>query len=217
MHDATSLLATLQSHASLRADALAHVLPERVITYRRLWSRIERASARLQGPWQVHPWQRVAYIGHGHPDAIVLYCALLRIGACLLPLEGLPVPQAQQIAQQAGATLAIHDDAIVLSEMPAQPLSLLLDDWCHFYPVLMPEDPDFAGLVLPVMQNGVRVLQPGSLRQLSQLAVPARDGSVAQVGATIFTLDTLSRIIFPALLTARPLQFAAVGSVRRFG
>ncbi|MEY3264771.1 MAG: hypothetical protein RL717_2248, partial [Pseudomonadota bacterium] len=86
-----------------------------------------------------------------------------------------------------------------------------------FDPVLMPEDSDFPGLVLPVMQNGVRVLQPSSLRQLSQLAVPARDGSVAQVGATIFTLDTLSRIILPALLTARPLQFAAVGSVRRFG
>lgn len=217
MHNAASLLATLQSHASLRAEALAHVLPERVITYRRLWSRIERASARLQGPWQVQSGQWVAYIGHGHPNAIVLYCALLRIGACLLPLEGLPVPQAEQIAQQAGATLAVHDDAITLSEIPAQPLSLLLEDWCHFDPVLMPEDPDFAGLVLPVMQNSVRVLQPSSLRQLSQLAVPARDGSAAQVGAVIFTLDTLSRIILPALLTAWPLQFSAVGNVRRFG
>ena len=84
-----SLLSVLQGHANERGDLLAHVLPDRDITYRRLWSRTERASARLQGEWGVQAGDTVAYIGGGHPDAIVLYFSLLRIGASVLPLEAM--------------------------------------------------------------------------------------------------------------------------------
>jgi non-ribosomal peptide synthetase component E (peptide arylation enzyme) len=47
------LLALLRDHADKHGDQLAHVLPDRDITYRRLWSRIERGSARLFGEWSV--------------------------------------------------------------------------------------------------------------------------------------------------------------------
>ena len=81
MTDPAYLLAMLRSHAISHGDRRCHLLIDRVITYRRLWSRIERASARLQCEWGVAPGDTVAYVGTGHPDAIVLYAALLRIGA----------------------------------------------------------------------------------------------------------------------------------------
>ena len=72
MMDPSCLLAMLSAHAREHGDRLCHWLPERSITYRRLWSRIERASARLQGEWHVQSGQTVAYIGRSHPDIVVL-------------------------------------------------------------------------------------------------------------------------------------------------
>ena len=59
----TDMLALLQRQAQAHSDAVAYVLPNRVITYRRFWSRIERACARLQGEWGVRQGDVVAYVG----------------------------------------------------------------------------------------------------------------------------------------------------------
>jgi hypothetical protein len=57
---------------------------QRITTYRKLASRIERATARLQAEWGIERGSVVAYCGNGHQDAIVLYLALLQCGASLL-------------------------------------------------------------------------------------------------------------------------------------
>ena len=124
-------LALLQAHAHQHGDRLLHVLPDRDITYRRLWSRTERASARLQGEWGVQAGDVVAYVGNGHPDAIVLYFALLRIGASLLPLEAVAADVARAAFPQHCARLAVQDDTAAVDGMPSQRLEVLLDDWCH--------------------------------------------------------------------------------------
>ena len=210
MNAAPTLLALLQSHADLRGDALAHLLPDRVITYRRFWSRIERASARLQGEWGVRQQDVVAYAGNAHPDAIVLYLALLRIGAVLLPLETIAPVDWERLQQQAGAGLIVHNEAPILPAAHAQPLSLLLADWCHFDPVLVDEDPAAAGLLLPVSGK----LEPISLQQLSE-RMPAQVAFVSRVGDTLFDRMTLAGVILPALTNARSLQFSAVEKALR--
>ena len=72
MIETSRLLAMLSAHAHEHGDLLCHWLPERLITYRRFWSRIERASARLQGEWGVKQGQTIAYVGASHPDIVVV-------------------------------------------------------------------------------------------------------------------------------------------------
>ncbi len=217
------LLATLQSHAALHGEALAHLLPDRVITYRRFWSRIERAAARLQGEWGIQPEDTVAYVGHGHPDAIVLYCALMRLGALLLPLEEYAVAQAQRVMQQANVKLVVHDDHIKVEGMPAYALSLMLADWCHFDPVIVPEDEQRLSLLIPQKNDNVQTLVKTSLRQFLQM--PASDVRANQfatdktdkadeagvlVGRSVFDISMFAGVIVPALLAVQPIRFAVV-------
>src|SRR3569832_523659 len=82
-----NLFTQLRHHAQVRPEAVAIYSQERVTTYRKLWSRIERATARLQGEWRIHAGDRVADLGKGHPAAIVLYASLARSGALLVPLK----------------------------------------------------------------------------------------------------------------------------------
>lgn len=211
------LLATLQSHAASNGEAFAHLLPDRVITYRRFWSRIERAAARLQGEWGIQAGDMVAYVGNGHPDAIVLYCALLRLGALLLPLEGFAMAQALLVMRQANVKLVVHDDGLKIEDMPARTLSLMLADWCHFDPAVVPEDPQRAALVLPQKNGGELVLRKISLQQLSQMPATGvseirlqTDEVGVLVGRAVFDMPTLSGVILPALLAAQPMRFAVI-------
>ncbi len=215
----SSFLSVLQAHAHQRADLLAHVLPDRDITYRRLWSRTERASARLQGEWGVQAGDTVAYIGGGHPDAIVLYFALLRIGASLLPLEAMTAADTQTAFSQYGATLAVHDDAAseaAIHGLPSQRLEMLLDDWCHADPVLVPDDAQRKALWLPVSDGRYEAT---SLFELTAalpdaLPDPVRPGWVTD---RIFTADILGRLVLPSLRDARRLYFAATEPQQRTG
>lgn len=199
-------LSLLQSHADQRSDMLAHLLPHRDITYRRLWARIERASARLQGEWNVQQGDVVAYCGNGHPDAIVLYFALLRIGALLLPLEGLLENATLHWMQHAAARLVVHDDDYAVEQAFAQPLSMLLADWCHCEPQLVKEDPAQAALLLPKVDGSA--LQAFSLEQLTAAMTTAP--ALAFVDNVLFTPANLSTIVLPALRAAQPLSFASV-------
>lgn len=206
MNTNSSFLSLLQSHADQRGDVLAHLLPDRDITYRRFWSRIERASARLQGEWNVQQGDVVAYCGNAHPDAIVLYFALLRIGAQLLALEGMQGKQMQYWLQLAGARLVVHDDDTIVEQVFAQPLSMLLADWCHFDPMLVKEDPALPVLLLP--QSGGAALQAYSLQQL--MVQMASAPAALLVGQIIFEQQTLTQCILPALRDAKTLSFMSV-------
>ena len=197
-------LALLQAHAHQHGDRLLHVLPDRDITYRRLWSRTERASARLQGEWGVQAGDVVAYVGNGHPDAIVLYFALLRIGASLLPLEAVAADVARAAFTQHCARLAVHDDTAAVDGMPSQRLEMLLDDWCHAEPLLVPDDPMRKALWLPTDDGAY---EPISLYQLTA-ALP-QTPRAAWVHDRIFTADILGQLVLPSLRDACRLYFTA--------
>ena len=220
MTSSLPLLATLQSHAALHGEALAHLLPDRVITYRRFWSRIERAAARLQGEWGIQPDESVAYVGNGHPDAIVLYCALMRLGALLLPLEEYPVAQALRVMQQANVKLIVHDDDIKIEGMPAHPLSLMLADWCHFDPVIVLEDVQRLSLLIPQKNGNVQAPLKISLQQFlqmpasdlraNQFLADAADDAGVLVGRSVFEVTLFAGVIVPALLAAQPMRFTVI-------
>ncbi len=200
----TDMLALLQRQAQAHSDAVAYVLPNRVITYRRFWSRIERACARLQGEWGVRQGDVVAYVGSGHPDALILYFALLRLDASLLPLEALApeVVRAALISQP--VSLLLCDDGLAFESMKAQPLQLLLEDWCHFEPLCVEEVSSSAQLLLKSEQGELQSLTMDHL--LSAMAPQARS---LFVGDKIFSLDILTNVVFPALHAARELIFTA--------
>ncbi len=209
-YQTVSLLALLRRHASEHGDRLAHQLPHRTITYRRLWSRIERASARLQGEWGVQAGATLAYVGNAHPDAMVLYFALLRIGAVLLPLEGRSTQAAQALCSEQAVSLVVHDEGRTIPDVPARPLALLLEDWCHFDPVLVPDDP-----AQPLLWLAPEHAQP-KMVSLNNLCVdlPAEPHS-SFVGDRLFTTEMLTKVVFPCLYLARPMQFAAIETLQK--
>ncbi len=207
-----SMLVLLESHADAHGDRLAHVLPGRDITYRRLWSRIERGSARLQGEWGVKPGDLVAYAGNGHPDAIVLYFSLLRIGASLLPLEAMTEADMNAALDAMHAVLVIHDDELGVSHRPAQRLDDLLAVWSHHDPVLTSDHLTRRALWLP---DGQGQWQPGSLLGLCA-ALPAVPRSTF-IADRIFTADLLTNVVLPSLRDACLMQFAATDTLRKTG
>ncbi|MDO9217821.1 MAG: AMP-binding protein, partial [Lacisediminimonas sp.] len=113
----------LRSHALRLPDSIATASSRhRRTTYRQLWSRIERGSARLQGEWLVEPGDIVIYAGHAHPDALVLWLSLARLGAALLPLESAALLlHAGALASRHEVRLLLHDD-----DLPAP----LPDEFC---------------------------------------------------------------------------------------
>jgi len=198
--NAPSLLAALQQHATTQGEARCHLLSDRVITYRRFWARIERASARLQGEWGIAQGDTVAYVGHGHPDALVLYFALLRIGACLLPLEQPGLILADVIAQHR-PSLALYDGVRPDIALPASPLQGLLALWCTHDPHPVQDGGSSPSLLMLVDGQWLAF----SLDELC--AAMAEAPKTDRVGRAIFTRDILCEVILPSLHLARPLQF----------
>lgn len=79
-------------------------------TWRRFWNRVERATARLQGEWQVVARERVAYLGLNRPEGLILLFALARLGAILVPLDARLSPmQWRAIAAHARARILLAD------------------------------------------------------------------------------------------------------------
>jgi non-ribosomal peptide synthetase component E (peptide arylation enzyme) len=214
------LLALLRDHADKHGDQLAHVLPDRDITYRRLWSRIERGSARLFGEWGVREGDLVAYVGRGHPDAIVLYFALLRLGAMLLPLESLSTLQTQQVLAEQQPKLLIQDHGGSMTGMTmasmtgsttgstTYALEALLANWSHHDPVLI-DDPMSRSCLF--VRDDAHDWQLISLDQLcASLPATPRTSFIDQ---HIFTTDLLLNIVLPSLRDHRLMQFAATDKV----
>ncbi len=206
------MLALLQTQATRHADRLAHALPDRDITYRRLWSRIERGSARLQGEWGVRAGDTVAYVGSGHPDAIVLYFSLLRIGASLLPLEAMAPAAVTALCSDKKVSLAVHDDDVFLQGVPARRLEDLLAVWCHYDPLLSADDITRRALWLPLCDGS---WQATSLSELCA-ELPSVPRSTF-VNGRIFTADTLRQVVLPSLIAAAHLEFAAAGPALKTG
>ena len=101
----------------------------------------------------------------------------------------------------------MHDDAAseaAIHGLPSQRLEMLLDDWCHADPVLVPDDAQRKALWLPV-DGGTR--EATSLDELTA-ALPdePRHGWVTD---RIFSAEILGRLVLPSLRDARRLYFAA--------
>ena len=202
------LLALLRDHADQHGDQLAHALPDRDITYRRLWSRIERGSARLYGEWGVREGDLVAYVGRGHPDAIVLCFALLRLGAMLLPLESLSIPQIQQVLAERQPRLLIQDQHGSMIGPTTYPLESLLATWSHHDPVLIDDPMSRATLWL---RDTAQDWYPTSLDQLcATLPSIPRTTFIDQ---HIFSAELLRHTVLPSLRDHRLMQFAATDRV----
>jgi len=205
MIDPSRLLAMLSAHAHEHGDLLCHWLPERLITYRRFWSRIERASARLQGEWGVKQGQTIAYVGASHPDIFVLYAALLRIGAAFMPLEGITTQVAMSFAQQADISHVVLDDHATLIGRTTYYLPQLLADWCHFEPEVNEENPLAKSLLLPSASGAIDHLS------LSELCVKLSPRASSQwVTGSIFDIESLTSIILPSLRDLQTLHFSAI-------
>lgn len=85
-----NLLASLTFHAQRQPDTVAMSCLHRTTSYRKLRSRVERATARLQSEWGVAAGDVVAYCGPGHQDTVVLFLALLQCDASLLRIVDSP-------------------------------------------------------------------------------------------------------------------------------
>jgi len=206
-----SLLSILHDHALAHGDYIAHLLPDRVITYRRFWSRIERASARLQGEWGVVAGDTVIYWGSGHPDAIILYCALLRLGAKLMPCEDRDREYVQHMVEQTKSQLVVHDDALTFTSSPAHSLSSLLADWCHFDPVVIQDESATPALYLhDFIQNDNRAVSIGELIQALSPLQHVDEAEAVVIDGPIFHKEKLINLILPALIAGRRLQFSLI-------
>lgn len=205
MIESSQLLAMLSEHAHEHGDLLCHWLPERLITYRRFWSRIERASARLQGEWGVKQGQTMAYVGSSHPDIIVLYAALLRVGAAFMPLEGVSTQAAISFIQQADISHIVVDDHMTVVGRATHYLPQLLADWCHFQPEVNEENPLAKSLLLPSASGVIDHLS------LSELCVKLLPRASSQwVTGSIFNVESLTSIILPSLRDLQTLHFSAI-------
>ena len=207
-----SMLALLEKHATTHADHLAHVLPLRDMSYRRLWSRIERGSARLQGEWGVQAGDLVAYVGRGHPDAIVLYFALLRIGASLLPLEAMTFSDVNKSLAAMKPVLVIHDDDVLTGPWPSRRLDDLLAVWSHHEPAVVADDVTRRALWL---QDDQGQWQVTSLFELCA-ALPAAPRATF-IDDRIFSADLLANVVMPSLRDVCLMQFAATDRIRQTG
>ncbi len=206
-----SLLSILHDHALSHGDCIAHLLPDRVITYRRFWSRIERASARLQGEWGVVAGDTVIYWGSGHPDAIILYCALLRLGAKLMPCEDRDHEYVQHMMEQTKSQLVVHDDALTFTSSPAHSLSSLLADWCHFDPVVIQDESATPALYLhDLIQNDSSAVSIGELIQALSPLQQVDEEEAVVIDGPIFHKEKLINLILPALIAGRRLQFSLI-------
>lgn len=190
----------LRDHALTRTETIAVSSPRRSMTYRKLWSRIERATARLQQEWKIGRGDVVAYCGHSHPDALVLYFALARSSARLLPLSPtLPSSDFSFLAQELRLSLMLEDDNLSLAreapQLSVKPLSALIATRCPQEPSAVPEDPLHPALLQ--WQEGRGTLEAYSLEQLWE----TRTGNSPKAAKVNDLLDpaVLSNTVLPIL------------------
>ncbi len=100
----SSLSRIIERHAQFQPDRIALRFEGQAISYRTFWQRIEAASAGLARRAGVARGEHVAYLGYNHPEMLVLFLALARIGAVFVPLNfRLAVPELRAILAHSAA------------------------------------------------------------------------------------------------------------------
>lgn len=208
----------LRQHALAHPDAIAASTPYRVASYRKMWSRIERSTARLQCEWAIRPGDTIAYFGHGHLDALVMYFAAARCGARVLPLEHAHLQQraAHWLATSA-ATLVLHDDSIALGggqfTVPCKPLSSLIATICHHRGSVLEDSAAVSLLEFPEpgLADAGSGSEPLELRQrtLDHLAAIALSCPAGHhgVSAALFDPAVFAPVVLATLLAGATLTF----------
>jgi hypothetical protein len=198
-----SLFDLLAQYARSQPAAIACASRYRMASYRKIWSRIERATARLQGEWQVTSGDVVAYCGQGHPDALVLYLALLRCGARLWPLEHPdgPVVLADHAAGLPLKIVLFDDDGPQpRKQAMALPLSTLIGSHCSHEARAVPFDPAAPSLLA--------IDADGKFTHLSLLQLQAATPSgLHEVHHRLFDQDVLAPVVLPTLAAGKTLVF----------
>ncbi len=207
-----NLFIQLRRHAQNQPETIAASSRFRMMTYRKLWSRVERATARLQGEWGVKSGDTVAYRGQAHPDALVLYLALARCGARLAALEQ-PALQSEidAIVRELDVKIILHDDHAPLddADLPAaiMPLSALIMTRCPYQPSDISEDPGCPSLLVIRLAADRRIQTSfASLDQLTRQSVVVPDRS-RQIGGSLFDGSVFSAVVLPALASGATLIF----------
>ena len=219
----------LRQHVQDRPDAIAATTPYRIATYRKMWSRIERSTARLQGEWAIRPGDTIAYYGCGHLDALVMYFAAARCGARVLPLEHAALQvHAPSLIAASGATLVLVDDALALDAdtfaVASRPLSSLIATVCRHRAVML-EDSAAPSLLefihddraagdattsAPDATAASTIAQPRA-RSLDALAAAARTCPAGHhlVSAALFDAAVFAPVVLATLLAGETLMFGA--------
>jgi fatty-acyl-CoA synthase len=116
-----SLARVIERHAGFQPDRVLLRFEGEEITWRAFQARIEQASAGLARRAGVRAGDHVAYLGYNHPDMLVLFLALARLGAVFVPLNfRLAVPELRAILDHvmAGRLVAgagFHEAAVALA------------------------------------------------------------------------------------------------------
>lgn len=205
-----NLFALLRHLAARHPLDIATDSARRAISFRRFWSRIERATARLQGEWHVMPGDHVVYWGNAHPDALILYVAVARCGARLLPLERTELRRhAQGIWDQYQPKAVVHDEGLLIDPALATPvmasLPSMLSVRCH-HDEDVEENDGLPSLIDLSMEEDRLTARAYSVHSLvNQAADP--DGAPPQVQDELFEPRRLSSRIFPALARGETVSF----------
>jgi hypothetical protein len=209
------LFARLRHLALIQAETIVLAWSERQVSSRRLWSRIERASARLQAQWRVAPGERVAYYGGAHPDALVFYLAAARSGACLVPLERPALQEeASLIARRLGIRLMLCEDGALppadIGCALVKPLSELIMQPCLEEPSFVTPDP--AGPSLEIIES----LEGTALRSrracLADILAPLPQAAPVVVEGHLFDDSIFGPVVLTALWAGAALTFPAAAA-----
>jgi acyl-CoA synthetase (AMP-forming)/AMP-acid ligase II len=199
------LFSRLRHHAQVKPHTVAVVWNDRSVTYRKLWSRIERATARLQGEWGICSGETVAYWGHGHPDAIVLYVALARCGARLVLLQGSTLRSKMElIISCMRIRSVVHDDNSAIdsisSSVVLRSLSKLIMTRCDFKPSAVIEDPSRPSIVFIRSVENSQVF--ANQRSQEQLAtqIPSACVPANYVTDNLFDENAFVTAVMPSLM-----------------
>lgn len=201
---AMNLFSTLRAHARTCPGTIAVSSRFRETTYRKLWSRVERATARLQGEWHLLPGERLGYFGPAHPDALVAYIAAMRCGAQFVPLEAEAAQScAALVFQELGVRMVLREDACAFAPASpsarVEPLSALIGTRCPYRPTDLLEDMAHPGLIRAT------VAADGALRHrgytLADLTAGMAEAGTrpGRVAGGLFDAPDLERMVLPTL------------------
>jgi acyl-CoA synthetase (AMP-forming)/AMP-acid ligase II len=209
---AGSFFDILRRHAASCPDAVASRSSRRVVSYRKFCSRIERATARLISEWHVERGDIVVYWGSGHQDALMLYIAVARCGARLLPMEHASAQRdAHALLAMYPPKALLHDDDVAFQPDDLVPrivnLSSLIDTRCHHHPRVVEDDEQASLITLAYGDGHAAPGEESSLRQLCSLHAPVTSPPVFRAQRVLFDPAVLGSDVLPVLRRGGTIVF----------